>query len=59
MKIGIAGYGYVGQAHEIIFNEQHDIIISDPLKGHYGDLNHADAIIVCVSTPSHLSLIHI
>lgn len=53
MKIGIAGYGYVGQAHEIIFNEKHDIIISDPGKGHYGDLNHADAIIVCVSTPSH------
>lgn len=51
MKIGIAGYGYVGQAHELILKGYHDIIISDPAKGHYGDLNHADAIIVCVSTP--------
>ena len=51
MKIGIAGYGYVGKAHELIFEPYHDIIISDPAKGHYGDLRHADAIIVCVSTP--------
>ena len=51
MKLGIAGYGYVGMAHEFIFREYHDIIVSDPAKGHYGDLKHADAIIVCVSTP--------
>lgn len=53
MKIGIAGYGYVGQAHELILKEYHDIIISDPAKGHHGDLSHADAIIICVSTPSN------
>ena len=53
MKIGIAGYGYVGQAHELILKDHHDIIISDPAKGHYGDLSHADAIIICVSTPSN------
>lgn len=52
MKIGIAGYGYVGQAYEYILKEYHDIIVSDPAKGHYGDLRHADAIIICVSTPS-------
>ncbi len=52
MKLGIAGYGYVGKAHELIFEPYHEIIISDPKKGHYGDLRHADAIIVCVSTPS-------
>ena len=51
MKIGIAGYGFVGQAHELILKDYHDIIVSDPDKGHYGDLRHADAIIVCVSTP--------
>jgi len=51
LKLGIAGYGYVGMAHEFIFREYHDIIVSDPAKGHYGDLKHADAIIVCVSTP--------
>lgn len=51
MKLGIAGYGYVGMAHEFIFKDYHDIIVSDPAKGHYGDLKYADAIIVCVSTP--------
>ena len=53
MKIGIAGYGYVGKAHELLFQEIHDIIVSDPDKGQYGNLLHADAIIVCVSTPSN------
>ena len=51
MKIGIAGYGFVGQAHELILKEHVEILISDPDKGHYADLQHADAIIVCVSTP--------
>ena len=51
MKIGIAGYGYVGKAHELMLEPYHDIIISDPAQGHYGDLRHADAIIICVSTP--------
>jgi len=52
MKLGIAGYGFVGKAQELIFKDYHDIIVSDPDKGHYGDLRHADAVIVCVSTPS-------
>ena len=51
MKIGIAGYGFVGQAHELMLKDYHEILISDPDKGHYADLSHADAIIVCVSTP--------
>ena len=51
MKIGIAGYGFVGMAHDWILKDYHDIIVSDPAKGHYGDLRHADAIIVCVATP--------
>jgi len=51
MKIGIAGYGFVGQAQELILKDYHDIIISDPALGHYGDLRHADAVIVCVATP--------
>lgn len=53
MKIGIAGYGFVGKAHELILKDYHDIIISDPKQGYYGDLRHADAIIICVSTPSN------
>ena len=51
MKIGIAGYGYVGQAHELVLKNYHNIIISDPAKKHYGNLRHCDAVIVCVSTP--------
>jgi UDPglucose 6-dehydrogenase len=51
MKIGIAGYGFVGKAQELIFKDYHEIIISDPAKGEYGNLAHADAIIICVSTP--------
>ena len=55
MKIGIAGYGFVGQAHELILKDYYELIISDPAKGHYGDLRHADAVIVCVSTPSKIN----
>ena len=51
MKIGIAGYGFVGKAHENVLKDYHDLIIYDPALGHYGDLRHADAIIICVSTP--------
>jgi|TARA_R110001592_G_scaffold315845_2_gene591979 UDPglucose 6-dehydrogenase len=50
-KIGIAGYGFVGQAHHEALKEYYDIIIFDPAKGHYGNLDYADSIIVCVSTP--------
>lgn len=55
MKIGIAGYGYVGQAHEAALKDYHEILISDPALGHYANLKHADAIIICVSTPQHTS----
>jgi len=51
MKIGIAGYGFVGQSHCAVLQDYHDILISDPVKGHYDDLRLADAIIICVSTP--------
>ena len=51
MKIGIAGYGFVGKAHELVLKDYHDLIIYDPALEHYGDLRHADAIIICVSTP--------
>lgn len=52
MRIGIAGYGFVGKAHaEILIDGQHDILISDPALGHRADLSTAECIIVCVSTP--------
>jgi UDPglucose 6-dehydrogenase len=34
-----------------VLKDYHDLIIYDPALGHYGDLRHADAIIICVSTP--------
>ena len=55
MKLGIAGYGYVGQAHEDALKGYHEIIVSDPYKKMYGNLKYADAVIVCVSTPQHES----
>ena len=53
MRIGIAGYGYVGMAHEAILerNTMHQILISDPAKNKFADLRHCDAIIVAVATP--------
>lgn len=51
MKIGIAGYGFVGQAHELILKNYNDVIIRDPGKKLYGDFNDVNAIIVCVATP--------
>jgi UDPglucose 6-dehydrogenase len=51
MQIGIAGYGFVGQAHESLLKETHNIIISDPAKEYYSNLQDVDAIIICVSTP--------
>ena len=53
MRIGIAGYGFVGQAHEAALEDYHKLLINDPALGYYADLRHADAIIVCVSTPQH------
>ena len=51
MKIGIAGYGFVGKAHECVLSSMEEIIISDPYKNINGNLNDADCIIICVSTP--------
>lgn len=51
LKIGIAGYGYVGQAHHQALKDYYEVLISDPEKGHYSDLRHCDCVIICVSTP--------
>jgi len=52
MKITIAGYGFVGQAHEALLKDNHDIQIYDPRLG-YTDFGEPDAVIVCVSTPQY------
>jgi len=51
MKITIAGYGFVGQAHYELIKDHYDVTIYDPAKG-YLDFGNPDAVIVCVSTPS-------
>ena len=44
---------YVLKCFKRIFKE-HEIIISDPDKQQYGNLKHADCIIICVSTPGDI-----
>lgn len=51
MKVGIAGYGFVGKAHEYVIKD--DLIISDPIKNMDGNLKQADCILVCVATPQN------
>lgn len=53
MKITIAGYGFVGKAHEaVLLKKQHEVSIVDPKLGatRVYDTN-PEAVIVCVSTP--------
>ena len=48
----IAGYGFVGQAHELLFkNFRREIVIHDPPKGKVADFNNTSAVVVCVPTP--------
>lgn len=49
MNITIAGYGFVGQAHEQLL-DYYDVTIYDPHKG-YSDFGKPEGVIVCVSTP--------
>lgn len=56
MKITIAGYGFVGQAHNELLKDYHYITIVDPAWSEY---NHAipsdsEAVIVCVATPQRV-----
>jgi len=48
----IAGYGFVGKAHELLFKDRRrEIVIYDPPKGMEADLQNTSAIVVCVPTP--------
>lgn len=51
MHIVICGYGFVGQVHARALEQTHHVTVYDPALGHYTDVRHADAIVVCVSTP--------
>jgi len=51
MKITIAGYGFVGKAHEALLRDKHEIVIVDPAVNNNTIPQDTDAVIVCVSTP--------
>ena len=56
MKITIAGYGFVGQAHKEILKDNHDITIVDPAWPEYNIPipQDTEAVIICVSTPARI-----
>ena len=48
----IAGHGFVGKAHELLFkNHRREIVIHDPPKGMIADFNNTSAVVICVPTP--------
>ena len=51
MNITIAGYGFVGEAHEVLLGTENKITIYDPAKG-YHEFGIPDCVIICVSTPT-------
>lgn len=52
MDITIAGYGFVGLAHEAVLKEKFNVTIYDPFKG-FNNIGNPDGVIVCVSTPAN------
>jgi UDPglucose 6-dehydrogenase len=50
MNITIAGYGFVGIAHEVVLKEKFNVNVYDPYKG-YNVFGKPDGVIICVSTP--------
>lgn len=48
----IAGYGFVGKAHELLFKHQFNIDIHDPPLDKHGDFDKTDAVVICVPTPA-------
>jgi UDPglucose 6-dehydrogenase len=50
MIITIAGYGFVGQAHEHVLKRKFKVNVYDPAKG-YHNFVQGDGVVVCVSTP--------
>lgn len=56
MKVGIIGYGFVGQAQHSIITDEAKVQIFDPYKEKYKhgkhDLKDNDIIFICVPTPN-------
>jgi UDPglucose 6-dehydrogenase len=53
MNIMIAGYGFVGRAHEAVLKDKFTVNIYDPPLG-YTDIVAPSGVIICVSTPPHV-----
>ena len=48
----IAGYGFVGKAHELLFkNFRREVVIHDPYKDMIADFTKTSAVVICVPTP--------
>ena len=54
MNICIAGYGFVGKAHEALLKSHYNIFIVDPKfnDNHINELD-IDGVVVCVPTPQN------
>lgn len=53
MKIGIVGYGILGQAIDSALKDTYETIIIDPPKGFYGAIEGCDKFILCLPTPEN------
>lgn len=53
MKIAIVGYGILGQAVEAALKDTYELVIIDPPKGHYGNIEEIDNYILCLPTPEN------
>lgn len=53
MKIGIVGFGILGQAIHEALRDTYELVIIDPPKGHFGDIEDLNYFILCLPTPEN------
>lgn len=53
MKVGIVGFGFVGQALYSSFKDKENTSILDPLKGYVNEIFTSDIVFICVGTPEN------
>ena len=51
MKIQVCGYGFVGKAHALALESNHDVHVYDPAKDRIDFDGAADEVVIAVSTP--------
>lgn len=52
-KIGIVGFGFVGQALYKSIKNKNDVVILDPDKGYNNPITDTDILFICVGTPEN------